>query len=53
LQAHVPLRVAIRHPGGCVVNLDGRRLNAVRVTDGTHHYASDKDGTETLTIGCP
>lgn len=53
LQAHVPLRVAIRHAGGCAVSLDGRRLTAVRTTDGIHHYASDKDGTETLTIGCP
>ncbi|MEY2872897.1 MAG: hypothetical protein RLZZ373_268 [Pseudomonadota bacterium] len=53
LQAHVPLRMAIRHPGGCAVSLGGRRLTAVRVTDGIHHYASDKDGTETLTIGCP
>jgi hypothetical protein len=53
LQAHVPLRMAIRHPGGCAVSLGGRRLTAVRTTDGIHHYASDKDGTETLTIGCP
>jgi polysaccharide biosynthesis protein PelA len=53
LQAHVPLRMAIRHPGGCAVSLGGRRLTAVRTTDGIHHYASDQHGTETLTIGCP
>ncbi|WP_293998355.1 bifunctional glycoside hydrolase 114/ polysaccharide deacetylase family protein [Sphaerotilus sp.] len=52
LQAHVPLRMAIRHPGGCAVSLGGRRLTAVRTTDGIHHYASDQHGTETLTIGC-
>ena len=26
---------------------------SVRVADGLHHYATSRDGTETLTIGCP
>ncbi|WP_310460466.1 bifunctional glycoside hydrolase 114/ polysaccharide deacetylase family protein [Sphaerotilus sp.] len=53
LQSHVPLRMAIRHPTGCAVTLGGRRLTPSSSTDGVHLYASDKDGTETLTIGCP
>ena len=53
LHSHVPLRMAIRHPTGCAVTLGGRRLTPVSSTDGVHLYASDKDGTETLTIGCP
>lgn len=53
LQAHVPLRLAVRHPEGCTVSFAGRRLNPTRVSEGIHHYVSDKDGTETLTVGCP
>ena len=52
LRAHVPLRFTVRHPAGCSVSLGGRRLTPLRSSDGLHHYASDKDGTETLTIGC-
>jgi hypothetical protein len=52
LNAHVPLRFTVRHPTGCAVSLGGRRLTPLRSSDGLHHYASDKDGTETLTIGC-
>ena len=53
LSGHVPLSLSLRHPAGCSVSLDGRRLGAVRVADGLHHYATPRDGTETLTIGCP
>lgn len=53
LHAHVPLRLTVRHPPGCAISLDGRRLAPVRSADGLHHYASERDGTETLTIGCP
>ena len=53
LHAHVPLRFTVRHPSGCSVSLGGRRLTPLRSSDGLHHYASDQDGTETLTIGCP
>jgi hypothetical protein len=53
LHSHVPLRLAIRHPTGCAVTLGGRRLTPSASSNGLHHYASDKDGTETLTIGCP
>ena len=53
LHSHVPLRLSIRHPAGCAISLDGRRLSPTGGTDGLFHYASDKDGTETLTIGCP
>ena len=53
LSGHVPLSLSLRHPAGCSVSLDGRRLGAVRVADGLHHYATSRDGTETLTIGCP
>ena len=53
LQAHVPLRLSVRHPEGCTVSFAGRRLNPTRVSEGIHHYVSDKDGTETLTVGCP
>lgn len=53
LHSHVPLRLAIRHPIGCAVTLGGRRLTPSASSNGLHHYASDKDGTETLTIGCP
>lgn len=53
LHSHVPLRMAIRHPTGCAVTLGGRRLTPSASNDGVHLYASDKDGTETLTIGCP
>ncbi|WP_338413651.1 endo alpha-1,4 polygalactosaminidase [uncultured Sphaerotilus sp.] len=53
LYSHVPLRLSIRHPAGCAISLDGRRLSPTGGADGLFHYASDKDGTETLTIGCP
>lgn len=54
LRSQVPLRLAVKHPAGCAVSLDGRRLAPVRSgADGLHHYASDRDGTETLSIGCP
>jgi hypothetical protein len=59
LRGHVPLRLVIRHPAGCPVTLGGRRLTPTSSPrdggEGLHHYASDrnKDGTETLTIGCP
>ncbi len=54
LLSHAPLRMSIRHPVGCPITLGGKRLSPIGSSaDGIHQYASDKHGTETLTIGCP